>query len=392
MKKSNLKILIYGSLGEKNVGDEVILDQLLESFDSNDQITVISKDPSYTVRNFGCHAIEEHHPFNFLRILKNVIKLRFKLLIDRIKVIVAIIKSDVFVLAGGGIIVEVHQNELFKYLEICNIAKFFGKKVVVNCVGVGPLQTEEGKHRIRETFNNSVDFVSVRDQHSKNLLTECGVEDKVILTPDPAFNYQIPRTQKEKVCLINVCRIYKKSQKKMEDYIIKMQNLVTFIHEELGYKIKFVPFGVEDDRELSKKIQEGLSFDSELHESDDSYKGITDFMGDASFSVTNRFHAGLISMVNGFPSFCIDHQYKAERLLIDMELDDELLIPLADGVHRQGSDELDLEFAKQKIVSMLENEKNICEKIDSYMQSKKAEVATYRNKELGPFIDSIRSS
>ena len=31
-------------------------------------------------------------------------------------------------------------------------------------------------------------------------------------------------------------------------------------------------------------------------------------------------------------------------------------------------------------------------KIDSYMQSKKREVATYRNKELEPFIDSLRFS
>ena len=214
MKKSKLKVLVYGSFGEKNVGDEVILEQLLESFDPKDKITIISKNPKYTVRNFGCHAIEEHHPFNVIRILKNIIKLRFKLLLNRVNVILAIMRCDLFVLAGGGIIVEVHQNELFKYLEICNIAKFFGKPVIVNCVGVGPLQTDEARNRIKETFNNSVDFVSVRDQHSKNLLLDCGVQDKVILTPDPAFNYKIPHSQKEKICLINLCRIYKNSPKK----------------------------------------------------------------------------------------------------------------------------------------------------------------------------------
>lgn len=390
MKKSKLSVLIYGSLGEKNVGDEVILDQLLTSFSKEDDIVVISKNPVYTKKNFDCKAINEHHPFNWMRILKNILKLRLSLILDRLRVLMALLKCDLFVLAGGGIIVEVHQNELFKYLEICKLAKLFGKKVIVNCVGVGPLQSEQGRDRIKEVFNTSVDFISVRDQHSKNLLLECGVSKEVILTPDPAFHYFIPQQAKQKVCLINVCKIYKNSQQRMNDYILKMQELVRYIHNELGFKIKFVPFGVEYDRELSNKIRSGLEFDTEIHDFDDDYKQLTGYMGNATFSVTNRFHAGLISMVNGFPSFCIDHQFKAERLLQDMGLNNELLLPLADGVHRQGSDELDIDLAKSKIESMLKNEENICAEIEKYMHSKKEEVVTYRKEKLGKFIDSCR--
>ncbi len=174
------RILVCGYYGFANTGDEAILSVLLSDLRAvhpDAEITVMSGRPSATS---GDHEAEALHWQ------------------DVAGMIAAATDADLMVLGGGGLFQD-HQGfdetqvltpdhgTIGYYSGFALLARLTETPLVIYGVGVGPLNTEVGKRWTRIAFQHA-SKASVRDEESRDLLTEIGVDVSVIeATGDPAW-------------------------------------------------------------------------------------------------------------------------------------------------------------------------------------------------------------
>lgn len=177
------RILFTGYFGGGNLGDEAILSVELgrfrEALNGRLEPVVATVDPALTTR---FHGAVETVPFFDVRALS-----------------AAIAASDLVVWGGGGLLQDhwrVPAEELFldprggvpAYLRVPLLAAALGRPCVVYGQGVGPL-TEPESRRLVGLALSRVDAITVRDAASAELLLECGVTGRPILTTaDPVVS------------------------------------------------------------------------------------------------------------------------------------------------------------------------------------------------------------
>ena len=174
------KILVAGYYGAKNAGDEAILSGLLVSFRDagfTGGFTILSHDPADTQALHGIEAVAWT---------------------DIEAVIDAAEQADLIVVGGGGLfhdywgvdpttVLTSRQGGIAQYATPVYLAAMLGKPCVLLGVGVGPLQTEEGRDLTRTIFDLA-DLAFVRDQGSLDLLKEIGASiEHVTVASDLAF-------------------------------------------------------------------------------------------------------------------------------------------------------------------------------------------------------------
>jgi len=377
------KILISGSYGTGNVGDEVILERLLSLLKGHD-ITVLSQGTDYTTKHFSnINVLPQTPSWKLLRIIKDTIKLRFSLLKNRINFLKALIDADIFLVGGGGLFAEMVPQVLEFYLHQIKWANFFKTKTIVFGVGIGPLLTNAGKVNLKKTFNKCVSGCLVRDLQSFNNLSSVGLGDKATVGPDLAFlgDYQNKRSEgagsdRERV-VINIypvfgdASIWDNAEARHESFVKTIKGTINYL---LGnnYKVELLPFGTKSDLAFSRKIAAFFPTNVTVFEGS-NYKAIQERFSGALFSITMRFHAGVLSFLHGVPSLCIDQQFKSERLLADMKLE-ELLLCLPDGFHKPGNKDLNLNEIISAIEALINEREHVLKIVEAYFLTKKGEA------------------
>ena len=91
----------------------------------------------------------------------------------------ALRKADLLISGGGGLLQDTYPTRFLfgplpYYLLIVFLAKLCGTKVMFFSQGIGPVNSTWGKI-LMKVFANMADFVTVRDQYSKDLLEQLGV-------------------------------------------------------------------------------------------------------------------------------------------------------------------------------------------------------------------------
>jgi polysaccharide pyruvyl transferase CsaB len=180
------RILIAGSFGMANIGDEAILQAMIEGFRSRDpdiymQVVAGSVD---RIRNrFGVEAL----PWD-----------------NWAEIFAAAERSDVLIQGGGGLFFDygnfhpewLLQNgaaDLNHYGSIPLVAALTGKRYMIFGCGVGPIESSQGAEMVRLAFHLAR-RATVRDGESKALLDRIGVDTRrVRVTADPAF--MLPTSQ-----------------------------------------------------------------------------------------------------------------------------------------------------------------------------------------------------
>ncbi len=176
-------LLICGYYGHGNVGDEAILDVLLEdisrAFD-DPHVTVVSGRPNQIRKERGLDAID---------------------LRDTESIIGAAAQSDLMVLGGGGLFQDLSGAPrdtlllpshwgLGYYAGFGILAGLVGTPLAIYGAGAGPLDTEDGRILTAAAFESAT-LATVRDRASLDLLTAIGVpEGHVTLAADPAFRLE----------------------------------------------------------------------------------------------------------------------------------------------------------------------------------------------------------
>jgi polysaccharide pyruvyl transferase WcaK-like protein len=180
---SQKTILLLGTHGQDNWGDEILLETFLQSLGQNNKYLINSYNPQQTLERFsknfkGNFDIEVFHT------TKEIFKLPLR-----------IWKSDVVFFAGGSILKELYASygrwiysTLFMILGIVSFANLIAQKTIVTSnIGVGPVKTKFGKFLVKLILAQ-VNIISLRDEASKKIVLESGIlEKRVVVVPDIVF-------------------------------------------------------------------------------------------------------------------------------------------------------------------------------------------------------------
>lgn len=164
-----MKILISGYYGFDNLGDELILQVLLDQLkkiNRQTEIMVFSAQPEKTRAEFKVNSVGRWNWLSMAREIK---------------------KTD-YLISGGGGLLQDHTSSLslYYYLAVILLARLFGKKIIIYHQGIGPLKSRFNLCLVKLTLR-SVNWLSVRDNFSQDLLFSLGLR-KSELSADPVLN------------------------------------------------------------------------------------------------------------------------------------------------------------------------------------------------------------
>ena len=176
------KVVVLGSYGFSNTGDEAILSAIVRQFRRklpDVSLVAVTGDCKYTKR------ITPEVETVYWRDISTIVK--------------EIKSSDLVICGGGGLFFdywgvdpETFLTNKHWGLTYCAgpplLAAFIGKPVMIYAVGVGPLYSEVSK-KIVGLLGRVSTRITVRDYDSKEELIGLGITpDKIELTADPAFS------------------------------------------------------------------------------------------------------------------------------------------------------------------------------------------------------------
>ena len=175
----NPKAFVYGYYGNRNTGDEIILETILASLGArlrNVSFTVMSDDPEQTTTEHQVRAIgrSELH-----------------------QIAEAIEEADLVVAGGGGLFHDTlgfEPDRIFTtgsgftvYVAPALYGLLAQKRVMLWGVGIGPFKSDLAREYTKAVCS-AADVVTVRDQLSRSLLKSAGVpSSRIIVTADCAF-------------------------------------------------------------------------------------------------------------------------------------------------------------------------------------------------------------
>lgn len=286
----NKNILISGFYGFGNAGDEAILYSMVKSFKK--------ELPDVTISVLSAAPIEELVPFGVNFVPRKNIFAIFK----------AMLKADLFISGGGGLIQDVTSLKSIKYyLGLINMAKLFGKKVLIYAQGIGPVNTPIGKKLARKTLNKA-DYITVRDEYSKEFLENLGLKNTLIeVTADPVV---LLDEKKDITPLLNKYGISKTNinlgvsiRPWTVDYLPKVAGFLGELwkkHPEIRQYL--IPFQISQDMEFCLKLQGMLSHKTEIISEKLNTQELVNLISNFDYVIAMRLHAAIMAAANNIPA------------------------------------------------------------------------------------------
>lgn len=239
-------IIISGYHGFANSGDEALLWAILNTLKKKAPeitVTVLSKTPEETSRDYGVKSVSRYNPFKIRREMK---------------------EAKMLIFGGGSLLQDVTSSKSISYyLMIIAMAQKYGLKTMLYANGIGPINNKINRHFASRILNKT-DLITLRDDKSDEELKMLNVTaPKIVITADPAFTinvkealtgqYFIKRAgvpDGTKICAVSI-RAWKNSS---DDFSGVMASLCDYIVEKHGIYPLFVPMQYPLDAEISKEV------------------------------------------------------------------------------------------------------------------------------------------
>ncbi|MBQ2645211.1 polysaccharide pyruvyl transferase CsaB [bacterium] len=301
MKHKKPKVLISGYYGFDNFGDEAVLSVLVESLKNCniDDITVFSKNPEITKKNYNVKA---YNSFNLFEIITNILHCNI-------------------LFSGGGSLLQdaTSSKSLIYYLGIIITALFFRKKVIIFAQGIGPIKNKFLKNLTMLVLKNC-NFVTVRDEKSLNILKENKV--KAELVSDPVWNIPLMTKYSHRGIGIQL-----RKWDNLTDEWIKI--FAKYIEKYYSDKVIFIYVLQESlDREVCYKLEDELrAINPNIHTHIVINRATFEIV--KAFShldelIAMRYHACLLGLKYGIPVVPIVYDPKVEKLANEFNIQSKI--------------------------------------------------------------------
>jgi polysaccharide pyruvyl transferase CsaB len=307
-----LKIVISGFYGLGNTGDEAILEAIVDNLKDeldNPDLTVFSLSPGKTAETYGVKSVYRGWRHDF----KGKVK--------------ALREADLLISGGGGLLQDTYPTKFLfgplpYYLLIVFLAKLCGTKVMFFSQGIGPVNSAWGKI-LMKVFANMADFITVRDQYSKDLLHKLGVNrPESVVTADIVFAFQkkedqsciesLPLKGDEKLVAVSVRPWFQHTA-----HYKQIAEALDHLIESEGITPVFVPMEGHHDVRASNHVLEHMKQGDKCHVlgPDFSPNQYLNFISNCEMTIGLRLHSLIFSALAAVPHIGISYDKKVESLL-----------------------------------------------------------------------------
>jgi polysaccharide pyruvyl transferase WcaK-like protein len=177
-------ITLIGSSSGRNAGDAALISGIMESIDAACGRELLYEIPTYRPEYVKQVYTQRVRPITMLPWHGSIGMLGLQTLNS-------ILRTDMTLIFDNMLFDRKLYNPLFNFMSTMSLflplAKKRGKLLGYYNVGTGPVTTDRGKIMLRD-LSELMDFISVRDEDSLQLLKELGVKNQnIILTADAAL-------------------------------------------------------------------------------------------------------------------------------------------------------------------------------------------------------------
>lgn len=247
------RIVLSGYYGFDNSGDEAVLQSILLALEAQGKSNgirfepvVLSVQPEKTSRTYG---VESAHRMRLGEVIR------------------AIRGADGFISGGGSLLQDATSAKTIPYyLAILKIAQWLGKPTFVYSQGIGPVNKSLFFGWIRSVFNRC-QYVSVRDQESKELLQRMKVNKDIVVVPDPVMGmplgaYAVTKDGSGKPTIGVSVRYWNQDRSELK----ALAEGLKLVLDRSDAVLRFLPFHLPSDAEASAEVCNwiGPSYESRI--------------------------------------------------------------------------------------------------------------------------------
>lgn len=311
-----LRILIFGHLGQGNIGDELMFQSIVAALRQRfpEARLTVSAGGLYD-RSF-CEANQIRRiPRTFRRLLSSLLQ------------------HDMLVIAGGTHLhtcrtTSRYTKGVFRHLVIYRLARLAGLKVWLIGVGIGPFETRVGRV-LGQAAARAAHFISARDEDSLAWLRRFAVpRDRLRMCRDPAYHLSLPSPRRSSphlgISAMGYFGLYHRTPDRDESLARRFHDVIrNWFRVFPNSRVSLVAFYSSDDQEsdvlLARRIQTEWSNDSRVHVVDP--RGSVDRCVECfryfTHVIAMRYHSQVLASLYGIPHVVIAYHGKNRSLAAD---------------------------------------------------------------------------
>ncbi|MGG0291829.1 polysaccharide pyruvyl transferase CsaB [Bacillus pacificus] len=337
-----MRLVLSGYYGFYNVGDEAILQSIIESLhkeNPNIELVVLSNDPDYTRKMYGVEAVD---------------RWSIKSVYDAIK------KSDGLISGGGSLLQDkTSVKSILYYTGIMGFARMLKKPYYIYSQGIGPITKRHNRLLVKWHLSKAA-YISVRDEDSFLYLKELGMKRDIELVPDPVLTWKRKKQsdwlQKHslhgKIIAVSVRHWNAK-----EDYIKKLAIALKKLKQE-GYQILFVPMHGPFDQNASRDVVDLMGEETYMLPYKMDIDEKISILSECSLLIGMRLHALIFSAVAKTPMVGISYDPKIDSFLRQVNQ------PVIGSVDGDWSAEDLYKIAKRQVMQHEEIQQSLQRRVD----------------------------
>ncbi len=322
----NTRYLIWGYYGFGNLGDDLMLGVIVR------KIKCVHPDALIYVTCASVCQKEIIIPINFK---KNLDKLWFiSPAVYVCRLVVAVLKVDKIIIGGGTLFLDRGRPNL-SMLSMCVaifISKVFSKEVYLVGVGIDNLSLFINKIFLKYIIKNS-GFVSVRDNFSfsvaSNIVKRANIEKASDVVFDSKFVESLQKNKEngKNYIILALCEYDKlgKGREELHKFQVRSFELVESLLKKWGSKYKIVLCAFQNNKgDCDYQFLSGISGDiiSKYPEFSERLlskyiqreEQIKEYIGQAIFTISNRYHALVLSAILKVPFMGVRIEVKISEI------------------------------------------------------------------------------
>lgn len=301
------KIVLSGYYGFNNLGDEAVLESILNNIRHSLgelHITVLSANPAETARLHDVQAVKRTAPWPVLK---------------------ALWQCDVLISGGGSLLQDVTSHlSIFYYLSLILAGKLMGKRVMVYSQGIGPIRKPLNRLVTRHILSR-VDAITVREPNSRDDLARIGLDPgRIVITADPVISLS-PGNDAMLTAWLRDCPGYVdgaplvglafRGQDMAFGAVEKLVQVIRSLRAQRDVNILLIPYYREQDAMVLDSLEnlaEGLVIpirrSLRVHE-------MLALTAQLDLLVGTRLHSLIVSAVCGTPMIAVSYDPKIEYFM-----------------------------------------------------------------------------
>lgn len=315
-----MRIAIFGSYGQGNIGDEAIADgmaKIIKQAHPETQLILFSH----------CHSElhEKHTEFETVKpmIASGLRSLWQQLRSGEWKATLETLKTCNWIMIGGGGIFhdqEIGQqgfSPLFIWWLRCILFKFLGKKIAIAAVGIGPIKNSLSYWWLRGILKRA-EVITVRDEASQ-ALAKTLTRKLVTLLPDPVWGLLPSPPAKVTTGTLGI-NIRANNRFTTEQLVKKLIGIIDSITKKSVFKkIELIPFAFHnpDDRELMNKVVATISAHTSLPTTIAAGSNVNDIyarVAQCDHFIATRFHSYIFAVSADIPCSLLSYSDKTDQI------------------------------------------------------------------------------